>query len=271
MATGKCIWCCKEVNRHGEKIPRFCSVACKAEWQRTQKPITKAWLEQKYLVEKLGTYQIARLVKRNPKQVWHWLVGFGIPLRKRAWKTELDPSLKHHNEDWLREAYLGQKKSAEEIGVMCGISCEAVLYLLKKFGIPTRNTSESRAVKHWGQVGPDNPMWNKRGEMHPNWRGGVTPLRQAFYSSCAWKKACFLVWRRDGAVCQRCGLRYKDGGGMSFHVHHLVSFADPDLRAEPNNLILLCEICHLFVHSNKNINHDFILPWASKQIRREKE
>jgi len=67
-----------------------------------------------------------------------------------------------------------------------------------------------------------------------------------------WKSACSYVYKRDNAQCVRCSS--KD----DLHIHHIVSFADTDLRAEVSNLVLLCVKCHRFVHSKKNINGEFI-------------
>ena len=42
------------------------------------------------------------------------------------------------------------------------------------------------------------------------------------------------------------------------HIHHIVSFADTDLRAEVSNLVLLCVKCHRFVHSKNNITQEYL-------------
>jgi len=67
-----------------------------------------------------------------------------------------------------------------------------------------------------------------------------------------WKSACSYVYKRDNAQCVRCSS--KD----DLHIHHIVSFADTDLRAEVSNLVLLCVKCHRFVHSKKNMIGEFI-------------
>ena len=42
----------------------FCSNTCKSDWQRTQKPVDKDWLMQRYIVEELSIYKIAEIVNR---------------------------------------------------------------------------------------------------------------------------------------------------------------------------------------------------------------
>lgn len=162
------------------------------------------------------------------------------------------------DKEWCIENYCNQKRSCGDIAHEFGVTEAAVLYWIKKHGIDRRTISEARKIKKWGASGSDNPMWNRRGELNPNWMGGITPDRQAFYTSQEWKMACSAVWKRDNATCQRCEARKDDSPDMPFHIHHIVSFLDKDLRADPINLVLLCEACHHFVHSKRNINNEFI-------------
>lgn len=160
--------------------------------------------------------------------------------------------------EWLLREYSEHGRSASDIAKQFRVTENAVLFWLHKHAIPRRSTSEVRAAKRWGASGSDNPMWNRRGELNPRWLGGVTPQRQSFYTSEAWKKACAFTWKRDNATCQRCGVHRDKQPDLPFHVHHIVSFSATRLRAEPSNLVLLCEICHLFVHSRKNVDGEFL-------------
>lgn len=159
---------------------------------------------------------------------------------------------------WLISNYIDKKRSALEIAGEFGVTENAILFWLKKHSIKTRTMKEIRETKKWGLSGSDNPMWNKKGELNPNWRGGITPERNAFYSSQEWKKACSSVWKRDKATCKRCGTTKKEFPDIPFHIHHIKSFKYKELRAEVNNLILLCEICHHWVHSRRNENNEFL-------------
>jgi 5-methylcytosine-specific restriction enzyme A len=158
--------------------------------------------------------------------------------------------------DWLFNQYITMGKSAEEISKEQLCKCNNIYYFLNKFNIPIRTISEARKLKYWGQFGSDNPMWNRFGELNHRWQGGITSERQAFYQSREWKNACSKVWGRDKGICQRCLI--KKDGGMPFHIHHKKSFKDKELRADVDNLILLCEACHQWVHSKGNVENDFI-------------
>lgn len=249
MIKSNCKYCGKEIIRAGLKPGVFCNLKCKGEWQRTQKPVSRDWLYQKYVVEKLGTYKIGELVKRNPKRVYEWLIDFGIPIRKRVWKNR--PSGKpYQNESWLRKEYIEKEKSSGDIAKEHKVAAALIIFYLRKFQIPRRSTSETRSIKYWGLFGELNGMYGVRGEDSPNWKGGHTPERQAFYNSEEWAIASKAVWIRDKSICQRCGRKkkWKD----AFHIHHIISFAVEEFRADIDNLILFCAKCHRWVHGKEN-------------------
>lgn len=160
------------------------------------------------------------------------------------------------NKKWLYKEYIINGKSASEISKEQNCVENNILFWLERHNIKRRNMSESRKLKHWGQNGEDNPMWNKKGEINPNWKGGITPERQSFYQSQEWRKSCSFVWKRDNSTCQRC--KIKQNEGIPFHIHHIISFKSKELRSEVSNLILLCKICHNFIHSKSNKNRDFL-------------
>ncbi len=168
------------------------------------------------------------------------------------------PIQQFRDKDWLTKEYVERQRSAADIAKQFGVTGNAICFWLGKHEIKTRSMSEIRKMKHWGANGSSNPMWNRKGELNPNWKGGVTPERQAVYASTEWKKASRSVWRRDQKTCQRCHAIYDRTSGVEFHVHHIQSFETKELRTEVSNLILLCDPCHNFVHSRKNIHQDFI-------------
>jgi hypothetical protein len=209
-------------------------MACKAEWQRRQRPVTREWLYQKYVVEGLGAPEIARLVGRDSKRVWEWLKGDGIPTRPRGsneaqrfqsgHQTMVGRTLSDETRDKIRQARLADGR---------------VPYL-------------KDGVHH---------LKGKRGADTTNWKGGITPERQAVYSTPEWADAVKAVWDRDGGICRRCSL---DSATLSdkrgaFHVHHIVSFyKSKELRCEPSNLVLLCKGCHRWTHSRANVERRFL-------------
>lgn len=196
------------------------------------KPVSAQWLEQRYASEKLDCTQIGRLLARDPKTVWSWLRHYGIPTRPRGTNHAQLPK--------DGSTFLGKRHTQETRARLRAIA-------LLDGRVPFNP-----------KVGP--PMRGKRGAEAINWKGGITPERQAFYSSPQWRAACCAVWARADARCERCGLdsRACDLKTSPFHVHHIVGFAVRDLRAALNNLALLCKSCHHFVHSRANLKREFL-------------
>lgn len=161
------------------------------------------------------------------------------------------------NKEWLFIEYVEKQRSASDIAAQFNVTDTAIFFWLKKHDIPRRSIKETRVIKHWGLKGETNGMFGRTGSNNPHWKGGVTPERQALYSSQEWSKAVRIVWKRDNCTCQRCGYVWMKSG-RKMHIHHIVSFSVKELRAEPSNLMLMCDECHIWVHSKKNKNHDFI-------------
>jgi len=162
------------------------------------------------------------------------------------------------SKEWLYEQYVTKQRSMKNISEEINVTEAAVRHWIKKHNIPTRSIKEIRKKKYWGISGSDNPMWNKKGNLNPNWKGGITKERQLFYQSQEWKQVCQYVWKRDKAKCQNCGAFKDDDPSHPFHIHHIISFMNEDMRADPNNLILLCETCHHWVHSKNNTSKLFL-------------
>lgn len=208
---------------------------CKSAYQRLAKPVNKEWLEEHYINQRLDTTQIGIMVHRDPKSVWNWLKDFGIPTRSRG------------------HGMTTERQSLAMTGVNLG----------RKLSAATRKKMSEHA-KRTGRV-PYDPkigsyMKGKKGANTPNWKGGVTPERQAFYATPEWKICVKAVWQRDNAVCRRCGLDNRTilRGTIRFELHHVDSFVVVERRADPSNVLLLCHGCHKWVHSKKNKRRIFL-------------
>lgn len=191
---------------------------------------SREWLYQKYVVDGLGCPEIGELVGRDAKTIFYWLRKYEIQTRPRGHDTRqhfkkgvaTNLGIKHTEE---------ARKKISEASRQRG----AVPYL--------------RNGQHYNK--------GKRGAVVHNWKGGITPERQTFYRSEEWKKVAAEVWARDEGKCQRCGLDHSEGK-RKFHIHHIANFDNKELRARLDNLVLLCSPCHRFVHSQKNVNGEFL-------------
>jgi 5-methylcytosine-specific restriction endonuclease McrA len=191
--------------------------------------LNREWLYLKYITEGLSTYEIAKIVNRNPKNIYCKLKDFEIPTRTRAetiqknawWKQGLPSKRigKHHSE-----------KTKKQI-------------------------SKTRTGKIYPNLrGKNNGMYGKRSA---NWKGGVTPERQKLYGQDLWKNIVKEVFERDNWLCQKCGGKHQHKNPL--HTHHIKSWADyPDNRFDLGNLITICKKCHHWIHSKKNTKKDFL-------------
>ena len=212
----------------------FCDNACKGKWQTEQREalgFTKEWLYEEYIIKKKSTYEIAKEIGRDPKRVYEWIVNYGFETRPRG---------HNHDQNLIKDGspFRGKKHKEE------------TKQLFRELRIKDGHVPYLKDGKHW---------LHHDGAVSPNYKGGITPDRQAFYSSEEWSDAVKGVWKRDNAVCQRCGKKHnsKEARG-TFHIHHIVSFQYKPLRASVDNLVLLCRPCHLWVHSRENKEKDFI-------------
>lgn len=204
----------------------------------------KEWLYEKYIIQKLTMKQIGIIANCDDKTVYYWLKKYEIPTRSRADSIKENSYIKLVAAGLAKHPWLGKHRSDED----------------------KRKSSEKQKGKPRNHHGKNNPMFGKKGESHPNWKGGVTPERGEVTNSLEWKSVQQLVYIRDEKTCQRCG--HKSNGKcikrgkrnvVDMCIHHIVPFYESEkLRCDLNNLILLCLDCHYWVHSNKNTNKEYI-------------
>jgi len=163
------------------------------------------------------------------------------------------------DKDWLFNEYSNKCLSAKEIASEFNVTENAILFWLDKHQIKTRTMSEIRSRKYWGISGEKNGMFGRIKDSNPNWKGGISQERQSFYSSLEWKSIVPLVYEKFNYKCDRCGNEHK--GVTVLCIHHIVSFKFKNLRCDINNLVLLCESCHHFVHSKSNINNEYLMSY----------
>lgn len=116
-----------------------------------------------------------------------------------------------------------------------------------------RNEARRKKRKNKGSIGI------RKGENHPNWKGGITPIHLRIRSSQQYAKWRTKIIIRDDYTCQICGKR-----GGKLHVDHLIQFAlilqqlkfsqgienlfEKSMVYEPlwneNNARTLCVDCH---------------------------
>lgn len=168
----------------------------------------------------------------------------------------------YNNPEWLNKMYWDEGKTSTEIAKELGVSPSTILRHMKKLGLNTKTNSEAK-------------IGVMVGDKHPNWQGGITPLksllREYFYVN-----QVPVIAKRDGYVCQLCGKTH-----TVLNVHHIRGFSEiineiikehpeydvstsdgrtnlyniivkDDRFLDENNLITFCKECHYFkIHEYK--------------------
>jgi len=236
----KCTYCDTEIKRSKTKTDcYFCNIGCKSLWQKKQREnlgFTKEWLIDQYFNKGKTCNDIAKEIGRNSKRVWEWFKDYDIKIQSRG-ENKNQQFKKGHKAGVGRVHTDETKRKIRDARIKDG----HVPYLNKE-GV------------HW--------LKGVKGFLHPSFRGGLTPERQSFYSSEEWCEAVKQVWKRDNAICQKCGKSHNtEQNRGNFHIHHIISFQVKEFRSNIDNLLLLCKDCHRWVHSKSNINNQFIKKW----------
>lgn len=91
------------------------------------------------------------------------------------------------------------------------------------------------------QTGAGHPMFGRRGDAAPNWRGGVTSPDHLLRSSLEYRQWRDAVLRRDGFACCDCG----EGDPCLLQAHHETPIATaPERATDIDNGVTLCKTCH---------------------------
>ena len=195
------------------------------------------WLRQKYEVEGLSTYDIGRLVGRDPKGVYTQLKRFGIPTRPRG--LNLKKVSDYGGDNYVLNGganrWVGRKHSETSKALM---------------------SFKARGPRPW-LCSDRNGMADRTGATNPNYKDGSSPDRQRIYAHGKVRALLRYIYARDRYQCVRCGaVKTKP---RSLHAHHIAPWGDtPALRFEPTNLVTLCRSCHSWVHSRKNAGREYI-------------
>lgn len=84
------------------------------------------------------------------------------------------------------------------------------------------------------------PNFKIKGDKHPQWKGGITPINHKIRTSGEYKRYRKSILEKDGYTCQNC---LQHGGNL--HVDHIKQFAFfPELRFNISNGRTLCVECH---------------------------
>jgi 5-methylcytosine-specific restriction endonuclease McrA len=114
----------------------------------------------------------------------------------------------------------------------------------------TLTSDHKSAISRGTKLAGCRPPWadhHPSGPDHPQWKGGVSLVRNKDWGTPQYQNFRFAVFNRDKHTCQKC--KYH---GPKLHAHHIKAWAEyPELRYDPSNGITLCHDCHHAEHRGK--------------------
>ncbi len=91
------------------------------------------------------------------------------------------------------------------------------------------------------------------GSLHPQWKGGITPVNNTIRGSLEYKLWQDSVKNRDGNCCTKCG----DTRISRLMAHHILNFSsNPELRFAIDNGITFCRPCHKAFHKKYTVRNN---------------
>jgi len=83
----------------------------------------------------------------------------------------------------------------------------------------------------------------------------ITIDRKCYIFSPRWRTLRAHIIEEEKGICRRCKVKTVD----KQYVHHIVSADISKYRYNENNLLLLCEKCHNWVHSRHNVQKEYLI------------
>lgn len=115
----------------------------------------------------------------------------------------------------------------------CSLDCYWKSIKGKRINPTTEFKKGKKHSKNWYRSMKNHTPWNKgkpflqiRGENHPHWKGGITPLYRSIRNLPEMKDWSIDCMKRDNFTCQECGRKRCPGDRVVLDVHHIISFKD---------------------------------------------
>lgn len=172
---------------------------------------------------------------------------------------------RYKDPDWLREKYISEDLTMQEVGDLCGKSVTVIQYWTDKLGIekdeetPQYHDEDWLREKYWDEGLSQREMadivgtgrariqyWMKKHDIERRSVGqqpiGETAMYRSFYKTRDWRDAKSKARERDDEECQECG------SDDDLHVHHIEPMSQGGAKLDLDNLVTLCRDCHYAKH-----------------------
>jgi len=216
------------------------------------------WLYQKYIVQKVSIYRIAKICRVSECAVNWWMKKYNIKIRSLTEAWQFRPPCSLETRKKRSKAMLGFKHSEEtkrKIGskhkgkIISEEQREKISNAMKGKMIGRKNpmfgknhTEEIRnkitgKLKEWHKKNPDI----QKGENNHQWKGGTSTFRMMIRRSKEYKNWRKSVFKRDHYACVKCEIKSKG----NLEAHHILPWSlYPNERFNIDNGMTLCIDCH---------------------------
>jgi hypothetical protein len=232
MESIECSYCKEKFEDYASNNRKYCSRKCS---DNSKKGISKPEHSQKMKGKKHS--------EEHNQKMSQIMKG-----RKISWADKISKAKKGKKQTEEHKQALRKTKTKTE---------KLLNYWNSKKG--TKQSEETNQKRSKAMKGRKNTWligktpWNKgksleaiKGKNHWNWKGGVSFDRSPLRYGDDWDKIRLVIYRRDGFVCQDCGMTMnesRDKWGQGLHIHHKTPFV-LSLDNSLSNLITLCKSCH---------------------------
>ena len=93
---------------------------------------------------------------------------------------------------------------------------------------PSFPSEKTRKKIREANKGEKNYFYGKHflGDMSPNWKGGISKLRDKIKNTFQYRQWRSDVFTRDNFTCQKCGEKSGNGKAIYLEAHHIKPFAE---------------------------------------------
>lgn len=198
-----------------------------------------AVLQDLYWGKGLTKREMADVLGVHYNTIKKWMKKVGVP--SRLVKTDIP-------ENELREKYVDEELTQRECGEYFDVAHSTIGNKLDEYNIEKRSRSES--CSGWTQSeeakqaisekmsGENHPLYEVTGEDASNWQGGV---ERGWRTTEKYRRIRWKAIFRDDEQCVECGEE------DNLEVHHITPVYDGGEKYDLDNLVTLCEDCHIDV------------------------
>lgn len=196
------------------------------------KILTKDFLIKNYVLENRTSYNISRMLNCGRSTICLYLKKYKIKVRNNR-ISQSSNLCNLITKKFLQKEYIKNKKSCKKLSQEVGCDSQTIFRYLKKYNIKTRSKTEAQLLVD--RKMKRNSSWINGSSFAPYSIDWTTKLKEK-------------IRARDNHKCQQCAME-QNSYYRKLDVHHIDYNKE---NCDENNLISLCQECHLKTNFNRD-------------------